>query len=170
MDQLLTSFGPYGKAKIIYGDSGTAQLTKDGKAILEALHTVHGSCSIDSLSRLRCISIGSSLGDGTITAAILLGNLLESIDRYGPHGRVKLLQSFQIVRRILSGNVAEIMKCISRSYGFLVDDPKRLVEIIVRNIVAPSSSLEAAQKLSELMVGTFFTDAILLNQYSYCFS
>ncbi|KAA9395839.1 thermosome subunit alpha [Haloarcula sp. CBA1130] len=73
-DAIRTTLGPNGLDKMVVGENGTVIVTNDGSSIIEWMDITH---PIGRLVEQAAAAQDSAIGDGTTTAVVLVGALLE---------------------------------------------------------------------------------------------
>jgi chaperonin GroEL (HSP60 family) len=73
-DTIRTTLGPNGLDKMVVGDNGTVIVTNDGACIVEWMDITH---PVGRLVERTAAAQDSAIGDGTTTAVVLVGALLE---------------------------------------------------------------------------------------------
>ncbi|WP_434531831.1 TCP-1/cpn60 chaperonin family protein [Haloarcula sp. NS06] len=73
-DAIRTTLGPNGLDKMVVGENGTVIVTNDGSSIVEWMDITH---PVGRLVEQAAAAQDSAVGDGTTTAVVLVGALLE---------------------------------------------------------------------------------------------
>ena len=73
-DAIRTTLGPNGLDKMVVGENGTVIVTNDGSSIIEWMDITH---PVGRLVEQAAAAQDSAVGDGTTTAVVLIGALLE---------------------------------------------------------------------------------------------
>jgi len=73
-DAIRTTLGPNGLDKMVVGENGTVIVTNDGSKIIEWMDITH---PVGRLVEQAAAAQDNTVGDGTTTAVVLVGALLE---------------------------------------------------------------------------------------------
>jgi len=82
-DAIRTTLGPNGLDKMVVGENGTVIVTNDGSSIVEWMDITH---PVGRLVEQAAAAQDSAVGDGTTTAVVLVGALLEEAARLRSDG------------------------------------------------------------------------------------
>jgi hypothetical protein len=149
----LTSFGPYGRPKLVIDSSGNAIVTRDCRKILQYSKN---SNLLDKFLLDRCIEYGVRYGDGTMTSAIILSRVLENITKSNiSQNRISLLTAFQFIRHEVFTNrhviQHDMVQCgLWRQQT--IDSP--LIQSICKNILIPATNDATANTIAHIIVCT----------------
>ena len=137
-----TSLGPHGMDKMLISDYGVVQVTNDGATMLKEMSVMHPAGKIlVELSR----STDTTVGDGTTSAVVLAGALLEKGDvllRKGVHP-VQIVSGFSKACKFAVGRLNEQALKVPRSRETLV--------AVARTSMQTKVVAEAAPKLAEMV-------------------
>ena len=154
---LLSSFGAFGRLKLISNGRGELLVTKDGQEIL-----AHAPLPEEAFSRLHIQTIerfGRQYGDGSSTLYITSRNLLKSVAPLSPsldrsHSKmIRTRLALDVLTTCIQSSKVMIFEHMIAVKTFeYVSDYKLLATGIWRNVLAPATSCRIAAILVDILV------------------
>lgn len=150
-----TTLGPRGMDKMLVGSTGDIVITNDGATILQELSVQHpGAKMVIEVAKTQ----DDEVGDGTTTAVVMAGSLMEQAERLleqGIHPTV-IAQGFRLgMEKALE---------ITNSLSFKVDPKDRKTLVKVADTAITGKSIESVKgKLDGIIVDAVMTIAEKVN-------
>jgi hypothetical protein len=187
-ENILTSYGPNGKSKIISNSSGTLVITKDGYQIIEALlssklynNKNNNNALLEKTFIRICKENGQRCGDGSLTSILITNKLLEQIESTlnmqgqvlhinNNNKRIKLLRSLNVILEIINRYQDEInlymIKIKSWRMNIIESNNLLFFKSIWLNILIPSSNYQMAHSISKIIYNWLLESKNNLNNKS----
>lgn len=147
---LKSNLGPKGSLKMLVGGAGQIKLTKDGNSLLHEMMIVHPTAVLIARA---ATATDQTVGDGTTSTVLLIGELLKQAERYlseGLHPRV-LVDGFELAKE----KCIDILNNYKVTFDNIQEDRDMLINIC-RTALNTKLRKELANQLTEIV-----TDAIL---------
>ncbi|GBG25145.1 T-complex protein 1 subunit zeta [Hondaea fermentalgiana] len=147
---LKSNLGPKGTLKMLVGGAGQIKLTKDGNTLLHEMQIQHPTAQLIARA---ATATDDTVGDGTTSTVLFVGELLKQAERYlgeGLHPRV-LADGFDVARDATMTFLEEF----SKEMPDLAKDREQLCNIC-RTTLQTKLREELVNKLTDIVV-----DAIL---------
>ena len=144
-DTVRTTLGPKGMDKMIVSSSGHVTITNDGVTILDEMEVQHPAAKM--LVEVAKVQ-ESEVGDGTTTAVILAGELLNKAEKLiekNIHPTV-ISKGYELASR----KAQEILNKISKSIS--IKDTKLLEQISITAMTGKNVEFETKKKLASMSV------------------
>ncbi|XP_038664598.1 T-complex protein 1 subunit zeta-like [Scyliorhinus canicula] len=138
---LKTNLGPKGTMKMLVSGAGDIKLTKDGGVLLREMHLQHPTAAFIAQA---VAAMDDTVGDGTTSAVLIIGELLKQAHRYiseGIHPRV-IVQGLELAKE-------EAISCLEELWE---DEDNSIREKVVRTSLRTKVDPELADRLTELVV------------------
>ncbi|XP_041044983.1 T-complex protein 1 subunit zeta-like [Carcharodon carcharias] len=138
---LRTNLGPKGTMKMLVSGAGDIKLTKDGSVLLKEMLLQH---PIASFIAQAVAAMDDTVGDGTTSAVLIIGELLKQAQRYiseGVHPRT-IVEGLEIARE-------EAISCLDELWE---DEDCFIRKKVARTSLGTKVHSELADLLTELVV------------------
>ena len=155
-----TSYGPYGRTKVIKAANGTCIITKEGQQLIDALYNVDNHVLV-KLMLNDAKKIASSFGDGSSTFVITAAELIHTLVDQKAQSVANIQRRFalEIILEACSCNQSAIANELIRNKIWLqghsnVDQAQFefLCRAVLRNTISPATRDNIAELIEHLVV------------------
>jgi len=147
---LKSNLGPKGTLKMLVGGAGQIKLTKDGHTLLQEMQIQHPTATLIART---ATATDDTVGDGTTSTVLFVGELLKQSERYlneGCHPRI-IVDGFDIAKQA----VLEFMETFKKDIPNIAADREQLCNVC-RTALTTKLRAEVADQMTEIV-----TDALL---------
>jgi hypothetical protein len=155
--ELISSFGPLGRHKIVSNGAGTILITKDGHNVVPTSNE-GGRKTFEQIARSCRITASSRRGDGFLTSEIITRTLLDSTlqglqELHAPKWRIRYLAAAVAIRSVIQSMQHEIQKCfINMRLWHVEQDCSRRMRALCYTMSFPASNAATAEVLDSILV------------------
>ncbi|KAL7673287.1 hypothetical protein ACOME3_008153 [Neoechinorhynchus agilis] len=146
MEIMRPGFGPSGTAKMLISAAGDIKITKDGSVLLGEMQIQHPTASLVA----RAASAQeSTMGDGTTSIVLMIGELMRQADMYLLEGvNVRGFHNglADVRNQVLERAIDELKVPVSST------DMPRMLEQVVRTAVGTKLNAKLAEHLAQIIV------------------